>query len=36
MDKDEVAELRDAVDELSALTYQMTEKLYAELGGADE
>jgi len=32
---DVVAELRDAVDELSALTYQMTEKLYAELGGED-
>jgi molecular chaperone DnaK len=34
--KDAAAELRDAVDELSALTYQMTEKLYAELGGGDE
>ena len=34
--KETVSELRDAVDELSALTYQMTEKLYAELGGGDE
>ncbi len=34
--KEMVSELRDAVDELSALTYQMTEKLYAELGGGDE
>jgi len=33
---DVAAELRDAVDELSALTYQMTEKLYSELGGDEE
>jgi len=32
---DELAELRAAVDELSALTYKMTETLYAELGGDD-
>ena len=28
--------LRPAVDELSALTYKMTEQLYAELGGDDD
>jgi molecular chaperone DnaK len=28
--------LKDAVDELSGLTYQMTERLYAVLGGASE
>jgi molecular chaperone DnaK len=31
---EDVDALRAAVDELSALTYNMTEKLYAELGGA--
>jgi molecular chaperone DnaK len=30
---DDVAVLRSAVDELSSLTYKMTENLYAELGG---
>ncbi len=33
MKGDEVDALRTAVDELSALTYNMTEKLYAALGG---
>jgi molecular chaperone DnaK len=32
---DDVAALRAVVDELSALTYKMTEQLYAELGGDD-
>ena len=32
---DDVEELRAAVDELSALTYQMTEKLYAALGAEE-
>jgi molecular chaperone DnaK len=31
---EDVDALRAAVDELSALTYNMTEKLYAELGGS--
>jgi molecular chaperone DnaK len=30
---EDTAVLRTAVDELSALTYKMTEALYAELGG---
>jgi hypothetical protein len=30
-----MAALRAVVDELSALTYKMTEQLYAELGGDD-
>ncbi len=32
---EDAVELRTAVDELSALTYQMTEKLYAALGGEE-
>jgi molecular chaperone DnaK len=32
---DDVAALRAVVDELSALTYKMTEQLYADLGGDD-
>jgi len=32
---DDVEALRSAVDELSALTYKMTENLYAELGGEE-
>ena len=32
---DDVGKLRSAVDELSALTYKMTENLYAELGGEE-
>jgi molecular chaperone DnaK len=32
---DDVAAIRAVVDELSALTYKMTEQLYAELGGDD-
>ncbi len=32
---DDLAALRTVVDELSALTYKMTEQLYAELGGDD-
>jgi len=35
MESGEAAALRTAVDELSALTYKMTETLYAELGGED-
>jgi molecular chaperone DnaK len=35
MDAEDVAALRAAVDELSGLTYKMTETLYAELGGED-
>jgi len=35
MGGDDPGALRAAVDELSALTYKMTEKLYAELGGED-
>jgi molecular chaperone DnaK len=35
MDADDVAALRRAVDELSGLTYKMTETLYAELGGEE-
>jgi molecular chaperone DnaK len=35
MQGDDVAALRSAVDELSALTYKMTESLYAELEGGD-
>ena len=30
---DDLAALRAAVDELSGLSYQMTEQLYASLGG---
>ena len=30
MDEDDVGALRAAIDELSALTYKMTESLYAE------
>ena len=33
MKSDDLDALKDGVDELSALTYQMTEKLYAALGG---
>jgi molecular chaperone DnaK len=33
MQGEDAAALRAAVDELSALTYKMTESLYAELGG---
>ncbi len=35
MDAEDREALRDAVDELSSLTYKMTENLYAELEGAD-
>jgi molecular chaperone DnaK len=35
MDGGDAAALRAAVDELSALTYKMTETLYAELGGEE-
>ncbi len=35
MDADDAAALRVAVDELSGLTYKMTETLYAELGGEE-
>jgi molecular chaperone DnaK len=35
MEAGDAAALRVAVDELSALTYKMTETLYAELGGED-
>jgi molecular chaperone DnaK len=35
MEGDDCGALRTAVDELSALTYKMTEHLYAELGGED-
>jgi len=35
MEAGETAALRAAVDELSGLTYKMTETLYAELGGED-
>ncbi len=35
MDRDDAAALRVAVDELSSLTYKMTETLYAELGGEE-
>ena len=35
MKGDDCGALRAAVDELSALTYKMTEHLYAELGGDD-
>jgi molecular chaperone DnaK len=35
MKGEDVDELRGSVDELSALTYQMTEKLYASLGGEE-
>jgi molecular chaperone DnaK len=35
MSGEDAAVLRSAVDELSALTYKMTEQLYAELGGGD-
>ena len=35
MEGDDAAELRAAVDELSGLTYKMTENLYAELGADD-
>jgi molecular chaperone DnaK len=33
MDEDDTGALRSAIDELSALTYKMTESLYAELSG---
>ena len=33
MQGEDTGALRSAVDELSALTYKMTEALYAELGG---
>ena len=36
MQSEDVAEVRAAVDELSGLTYQMTERLYAVLGGESE
>ena len=36
MKSEDIDALRGAVDELSALTYNMTEKLYAALGGDDE
>ena len=36
MKSEDTDALRGAVDELSALTYNMTEKLYAALGGDDE
>ena len=35
MDADDAEALRAAVDELSSLTYKMTETLYAELGGEE-
>ncbi len=35
MEGEDSDELRAAVDELSGLTYKMTENLYAELGGED-
>jgi molecular chaperone DnaK len=35
MDDDDVGALRMAIDELSALTYKMTESLYAKLSGGD-
>jgi molecular chaperone DnaK len=35
MDVDDSGALRTAIDELSALTYKMTESLYAELSGED-
>jgi hypothetical protein len=35
MEGEDCGALRAAVDELSALTYKMTEHLYAELGGED-
>jgi molecular chaperone DnaK len=35
MKGDDVDDLRGSVEELSALTYQMTEKLYASLGGEE-
>ena len=35
MDDDDAGALRAAIDELSALTYKMTEALYAELSGGD-
>jgi molecular chaperone DnaK len=35
MKNDDAAALRTAVDELSALAYQMTETLYAEFGGKE-
>jgi molecular chaperone DnaK len=36
MEGEDAAALREAVDELSALTYKMTENLYAALGGEEE
>ena len=35
LEGDDPGALRSAVDELSGLTYKMTESLYAELGGDD-
>ena len=35
LDGEDSGELRTAVDELTGLTYKMTETLYAELGGND-
>jgi hypothetical protein len=35
MAAEDLAALRIAVDELSGLTYKMTETLYAELGGEE-
>ena len=35
MDGDEAAALKSALDSLSALTFKLTESLYAELGGGD-
>jgi hypothetical protein len=36
MGGEDLAALRGAIDELSGLTYQMTEKLYAALGSESE
>jgi hypothetical protein len=36
MKAEDLEALREAVDELSGLTYQMTERLYAVLGGESE